>query len=161
MPEAKKKSAAQPKPAGKESSPMRPSGEPKSASFHGHFCWNELMAHDVERAKAFYAACIGWTFEPSPMPDGGTYWLIKMPGRENAVGGIFEMNGPHFAGMPEQWVSYVAVDDVDQRLKAAAKAGAQVMREPFDIPMAGRIAILREPGGALVNWMTPRPPAGR
>ena len=30
-----------------------------------------------------------------------------------------------------------------------------VMREPFDIPGVGRIAILQEPGGAGVGWMTP------
>jgi hypothetical protein len=29
------------------------------------------------------------------------------------------------------------------------------MRPPFDIPDIGRIAILREPGGAAVGWMTP------
>ena len=130
------------------------------APFHGLFCWNELMAHDVERAKAFYAATIGWTFEASPMPGGGTYWLIRMPGQEKAAGGIFHMTEPQFATLPEQWVSYVAVDDVDKRLKAATKAGATILRAPFDVPMAGRIAVLRQPGGALVNWMTPRPPGG-
>ncbi len=149
MPQVHRKTAPHMKPAGKA-----PETDP--AKFHGHFCWNELMAHDVERAKAFYTATIGWTFEPSPMPEGGTYWLIKTPGRQDAVGGIFEMKGPQFADMPEQWVSYIAVDDVDKRINAAVKAGAQVMCEPFDIPMAGRIAILRQPGGALVNWMTPR-----
>jgi len=29
------------------------------------------------------------------------------------------------------------------------------MRPLFDIPGIGRIAILREPGGAGVGWMTP------
>lgn len=29
------------------------------------------------------------------------------------------------------------------------------MRPLFDIPGIGRIAILREPGGASVGWMTP------
>ena len=156
MAEASKRSAAHPKHAS-----TAPGPQLDPAKFHGHFCWNELMAHDVERAKAFYATCIGWTFEPSPMPHGGTYWIIKTPGRADGVGGIFEMTGATFAEMPEQWVSYIAVDDVDQRLKAAVKAGAQVMCEPFDVPMAGRIAVLRQPGGALVNWMTPKPPTDR
>ncbi len=29
---------------------------------HGTFCWNELMTRDAEKAKAFYAATLGWTF---------------------------------------------------------------------------------------------------
>ena len=31
------------------------------------------------------------------------------------------------------------------------------MREPFDVPGTGRIAILKEPGGAAIGWMTPAP----
>jgi predicted enzyme related to lactoylglutathione lyase len=121
---------------------------------HGKFIWNELMTHDLERTKKFYEDTLGWSFEPMKMPDM-TYWLIKMSG-EN-VGGIFEMKGPDFAKMPDQWVSYVGVDDVDARFKKALAAGASVMREPFDVPTVGRIAMLREPGGAMVAWMTPNP----
>jgi len=47
------------------------------------------------------------------------------------------------------------VDDVDARVKKATAAGATLMRPLFDIPGIGRIAILREPGGAGVGWMTP------
>src|SRR5262245_41243734 len=44
------------------------------AAMHGTFCWNELMTHDIETAKKFYADTIGWTFDAMPMPDG-TYWI--------------------------------------------------------------------------------------
>jgi len=121
---------------------------------HGSFCWNELMTHDVARAKQFYADTIGWTFEGMPM-NWGTYWLAKLG--DKSVGGIFEMKGPDFAGVPENWMPYLAVDNVDVRVKKAVAAGATLMREPFDIPGVGRIAILHQPGGAAVGWMTPRP----
>jgi predicted enzyme related to lactoylglutathione lyase len=52
-------------------------------------------------------------------------------------------------------MSYLAVDDVDGRIEAAKAAGAKVMREPFDVPDVGRIAILKEPGGAGIGWITP------
>ena len=87
---------------------------------HGSFYWNELMTHDAEQAKAFYAAAIGWTFDAMPMPDG-TYWVAKMG--DKPVGGIFLMNRPEFKGMGERWVSYLAVDNVDARLEQAT-AGA-------------------------------------
>ena len=65
------------------------------------------------------------------------------------------MKGPDFAEVPEGWMPYLAVDDVDARAKKATAAGATLMRPLFDIPGIGRIAILREPGGAGVGWMTP------
>ena len=91
-----------------------------------------------------------------PMQDGGTYWVAKAG--DKMVGGIFEATGPEFDGVPEGWLPYLAVDDVDERVKKALAAGAELMRPLFDIPGIGRIAILREPGGAGVGWMTPVTP---
>ena len=119
---------------------------------HGSFYWNELMARDVEQAKEFYGSTIGWTFEAMPMPDG-TYWVAKMD--DEPVAGIFSMIGPDFDGVPENWLPYLAVDDVDAVLQAAKAAGAKVMREPFDVPTVGRIAIIQAPGGATIAWITP------
>jgi predicted enzyme related to lactoylglutathione lyase len=119
---------------------------------HGHFHWNELVTRDVEKAKKFYSETIGWTFEGMPMPDG-TYWVAKMG--DTAVGGLFPIAGPQWDGVPEHWMSYLAVDDVDARVKKAQAAGAKLMRPAFDVPGVGRIAILTEPGGAGVGWITP------
>jgi predicted enzyme related to lactoylglutathione lyase len=120
---------------------------------HGRFCWNELLTHHPERAKDFYAKTVGWTFEPMAMQDGGTYWVVQADGKP--AGGIFELKGPDFASVPEGWMPYLAVDDVDKRVTKALKSGATLMRPIFDIPDIGRIAILREPGGAGLGWMTP------
>ena len=68
---------------------------------------------------------------------------------------LFELASPDFDGVPEGWMPYLAVDDVDARVEQALKAGAQLMRPIFDVPEVGRIAILREPGGAGIGWMTP------
>jgi uncharacterized protein len=120
---------------------------------HGHFHWNELMTRDVARAKNFYADAMGWTFDSMPMPDGGTYWLANAGG--TPVAGIFDISGAEYKDVPESWMPYIAVDDVDARVKKAAKAGATVMKPAFDVPGVGRIVILAEPGGAGVGWMTP------
>ena len=50
---------------------------------------------------------------------------------------------------------YLAVDDVDARVKKAVAAGAKVMKPAFDVPEVGRIVILMEPGGAAIGWITP------
>lgn len=121
---------------------------------HGTFHWNELMTRDVARAKKFYADTLGWTFDAVPMPGGkGTYWLAKI--NEEPVAGIFDISAPEFGPVPESWMAYIAVDDVDARTKKAVAAGAQLMKPIFDVPGVGRIAILLEPGGAGIGWITP------
>lgn len=120
---------------------------------HGTFYWNELMTHDAERAKSFYAETIGWSFDPMPMPDGGTYWLAMLNGVP--VAGIFSLSSAELADVPEGWMSYLAVDHVDSRVDKAVALGAKLMRPIFDVEGVGRIAILAEPGGAAIAWMTP------
>jgi uncharacterized protein len=120
---------------------------------HGKFYWNELMARDVAGAKKFYADTMGWSYDAMPMPGGGTYWVAKMG--EDPVGGIFDISGHDYDGVPEGWMPYIAVDDVDARMKKAVAAGAKVMKPAFEVPGVGRIAILKEPGGAGIGWMTP------
>ncbi len=120
---------------------------------HGSFHWNELNTHDAERAKAFYARTIGWSFEAMPMEGGGTYWVAKSG--EQHVGGIFTMQGPEFDGVPEHWLAYIAVDDVGARLAKAVAAGGTTLRAPFDIAGVGRITILRDAAGAVIGLITP------
>ena len=120
---------------------------------HGKFYWNELMARDVAKAKKFYADTLGWSFDAMPMSGGGTYWVAKIG--DVPVGGIFDIGGPDYAGVPEGWMPYIAVDDVDARAKKAVAAGGKIMKPAFDVPNVGRIVILQEPGGAGIGWMTP------
>ena len=120
---------------------------------HGQFHWNELMTRNVEKAKRFYADTLGWTYDAMPMPGGGTYTIAMADG--TPVAGIFDISGPDYNDVPETWMPYIAVDDVDERVKKATKAGGKVMKPAFDVPGVGRIVILEEPGGAGIGWMTP------
>jgi uncharacterized protein len=120
---------------------------------HGTFHWNERLTRDAEGIKKFYQDTIGWTFDSMPTPDGKSYWIATVDGKQ--VGGIFSIDAPEFDGVPEAWMSYLAVDDVDARVAKAVKAGAKLMRPIFDVPEVGRIAMLKEPGGAGIGWITP------
>lgn len=119
---------------------------------HGCFFWNELNTRDADRARAFYAETLGWSFEALSMPDG-IYWLAKCDGRP--VAGLFTMSGAEFEGIPDHWFPYIAVDDVDARIAAVATAGGTILRAPWDVPGIGRIAIVRDRNGAALGWMTP------
>lgn len=126
---------------------------PAPAWTHGTFHWNELRTRDARAAMKFYTATIGWTFQRSATPDGMDYWLAIQNGRP--VAGFFHLVSPQFDPVPESWMSYLAVDDVDSRVKKAEKAGAKLVMPIFDVPDVGRIAMLMEPGGAGIGWMTP------
>lgn len=119
---------------------------------HGTFVWNELASTDVEKAKIFYSKTLDWTFEEFKLPSG-SYWVIKLG--EQLVGGI---GGIESASLPGEdsshWFSFVEVDDVDNRVEKAKKAGATILTPPEDIPNVGRIAVLRDPTGAAIGWMS-------
>lgn len=120
---------------------------------HGHFYWNEMMTKDVDAATDFYRDVMGWTFEGMDMGPSGTYWVAK--DGDQPLGGVMAMPAEIPAEVPPHWMSYIAVDDVDARIAKAVAAGATVMREPFDVPGVGRIAILTDGGGAAIGWITP------
>jgi predicted enzyme related to lactoylglutathione lyase len=119
----------------------------------GSFVWNELYTRDVEAAKAFYAATIGWTYEGMPMPQPDrTYWIAKADGRP--VAGIMDMRGIVPDGDPPHWLSYLEVGDVDQCVAEIERQGGRIVRAPFDIPEFGRIAIGADATGAFLGWVT-------
>jgi hypothetical protein len=124
-----------------------------AARSHGSFYWNELRTRDAERARRFYKDTIGWSFEATQTPDGHPYWVAMSGGKP--VAGLFSLVSPQFDDVPESWMSFLAVDDVDKRVAKAIKAGAKLVMPIFDVPNVGRIAMLREPSGAGVGWMTP------
>jgi predicted enzyme related to lactoylglutathione lyase len=97
--------------------------------------------------------------ECSPGWSHGTFcWnelMTRDVERAKRFAGLFRLTSPDYDGVPESWMSYLAVDDVDRRVDKAIKTGAKLMKPIFDVPGVGRIAILMEPGGAGVGWMTP------
>lgn len=123
---------------------------------HGVFVWSELMTNDVEAAKAFFAATVGWSFAAKPTKTG-TYWLAVVDGKP--VAGIMDMTGICQPGVPPHWLGYVDVDDVDARVATVRDHGGKVLKEPFDIEDVGRIALVADPTGAVLGLMTWKLPA--
>ena len=108
--------------------------------------WNELWTIDAAAASAFYRDLFGWSIEVAN-EDG--YLLIENGGRAN--GGILEL-GPERSQMPLQWAAYLAVEDCDASIVAAAELGARVYMPPMDIPQ-GRFGVIGDPQGAAITLM--------
>ena len=118
----------------------------------GTFVWNELLTRDVEAAKTFYAAVLGWTFKPWPT-EGGTYWIAEHNGK--AVGGVMGMPEHVPPQVPAHWFEYVEVADVDASVKLATEHGGSQLRPAFDVPDVGRLGFVADSTGAGLGLMTP------
>lgn len=119
---------------------------------HGKVHWSEFLSTDVEAAKAFFAETIGWSYEGMDM-GSMTYWVAMHEGQP--VAGVMPIPSNMPEGTRSHWMTYLAVDDVDARIAKAKDAGAMVMSEPFDVPGTGRIALLQDPSGGMIGWITP------
>lgn len=115
----------------------------------GTFGWNELMTPDADACKAFFTALMGWTTETMEMPDGGVYTIFKLGDRP--AGGMMQMRGAEFEGMPPHWVGYLTVEDVDKTIDKCKSLGGSVAVGPFDVANVGRFAIIADPTGAHVG----------
>lgn len=121
---------------------------------HGSFSWYELVTPDVEAAKAFYGAVVGWTYQSAG--PGSDYTLIEAAGQ--GVAGMLllaKTSRPAEAGAV--WMGYVAVDDVDATLEQLVKAGGKVHRPAEDIPGMLRFAVVADPQGIPFVAFTPAP----
>jgi predicted enzyme related to lactoylglutathione lyase len=105
-------------------------------------CWADLSVPDVDAARAFYSAVLGWTFGESGEEYGG--YVIGQVG-DAAAAGI----GPLMqAGMPSAWTLYLASDDADKTAAAVAEHGGTVLLPPGDVGPLGRMFIAADPSGA-------------
>jgi uncharacterized protein len=110
------------------------------------------MTRDAEAAKKFYGATLNWTFEPMEQGEGATYWVAKVG--DESVAGIYTIEADD-QETDEGWFAYVAVDDLSGALARASMEGGEVVREPWDVPGVGRIAIVNDNAGNTMGWMKP------
>jgi predicted enzyme related to lactoylglutathione lyase len=114
------------------------------AYLHGKFVWFEHVSNDVPRARAFYGELFNWTSEGIPMGEA-SYHMIQ--NGSDGIGG-FRTAMP---GVPNHWMSYLSVADVDATAAAATAAGAKVLMPPTDFGPVGRGATLADPTGAILS----------
>lgn len=121
----------------------------------GSFCWFECGTTDAAATTAFYKKLFGWNSMDVPMPGEmeGNYTLLKIG--DDDIAGLYQMQGPTFEGVPSHWMTYVAVQDVDDSATRAKSLGGTITAPPMDVPGVGRIAFLEDPTGAKIGIFKP------
>ncbi|WP_371478207.1 VOC family protein [Kitasatospora sp. NBC_00315] len=108
----------------------------------GALGWAELLTRDVEGARVFYPEVFGWTVSA-----GESYTQWGIDGAD--FGGMLAMGEQFPPQLPPHWLPYFAVADVDLTASRAGALGAEVLMAPTSVPDGPRIAVLRDPQGAV------------
>jgi predicted enzyme related to lactoylglutathione lyase len=108
----------------------------------GALGWVELLTRAPEQAKAFYTAVFGWS-----VSTGEHYPQWGIDGAD--FGGMVTMDDKFPHEVPSHWLPYFAVEDVDDTARIAAGADGSILMEPTTVPDGPRIAVLRDPQGAV------------
>jgi len=116
---------------------------------HGTVIWNELTTSDLEAAKAFYAAALGWTYQEITTP-AGPYTLARRPDQSRPVAGLLAW--PAGERGADQWFTYVSVDDIGAAVVSVTAAGGRTT-PIFEVPGVGRFVTAEDPSGAAFGLM--------
>lgn len=108
----------------------------------------EFAVDDLERAKTFYAAALGWSFNDY----GPGYAGIRDPRREGEeLGGL---SGEPVANRGEGTLALLRTADADAALERVVAAGATIHTPMYDFP-GGRRFLFRDPFGNVLGIYEP------
>ncbi len=122
-----------------------------STTLSGTFVWNELLTQDAAAARTFFSELLGWTAREVRMAPGA-YHIFESGGRD--VGGLMQVAGPQWQGVPAHWLPYIRVDDVDAAAARVPALGGNVSIPPTSEPGVGRFCMIADPTGAAVALIT-------
>ena len=109
----------------------------------------------TSRRPSVLRQTIGWTFER--MPTRRHLSGLRATPAATASQPSSTAASPTSRRVRSSGCPYLVGRRPRHALAQARSAGATVLRPPFDVPGAGRIAILQQPGGGIVGWMTASP----
>ncbi len=113
----------------------------------GDFVWQDLMTDDIEKSRAFYEQLFGWKFEQASRL-GRPYFIARLG--TTPVGGMARVDRKSPDEPVAQWISYLAVADVDAVAGRVTASGGQLLVTPVDIN-TNRAAVAVDPQGAPVG----------
>ena len=114
------------------------------------FVWHELYTPDLTAGLKFYETALGLGSTSMDMGEMGSYTMLTRDGK--TVCGVHNTSAPMMAGVPPHWAVYLAVDDVDARVKAVEANGGKLVVPAMDVPTVGRMALIADPQGAHI-WL--------
>jgi predicted enzyme related to lactoylglutathione lyase len=104
-------------------------------------CWIDYGAADLDAAKAFYSALLGWEYTGGE-PEFGGYLTATVKGEQAA--GLGPQQDPND---PPRWTTYFATADAAGTAARITEAGGRVLVEPMEVGPMGTMVIALDPQG--------------
>jgi predicted enzyme related to lactoylglutathione lyase len=122
------------------------------ACVDGGWIWCELYTQDPDASLAFYTQLVGFTSSTMKTPDGQPgprrYDILEEDGKGRA--GIMKL-----PNLPQLWMPYVQVADVDATLAKGVSLGATNPFPAETVPGVGRLAALLDPRQSALGLLDP------
>ncbi len=120
----------------------------------GTFCYAELVSSDPKASSEFYMEMFGWGRNDQDMGEVGIYTQFERGGAVTAA--QYQLPAEQAsAGVPSHWGQYVSVSDVDELTGKARDLGGEILMGPFDVADYGRMTVVKDPQGAVINlWQS-------
>lgn len=113
----------------------------------GKTYWFDLPVTDLERAKAFYSALLGWKFQKLMRAEILNYWMIALDGE--FIGGLKMRRTEKKEG--DVPLIYFYVDQLGAKIQKAQDLGAALEGERVDMGLnRGCFQCLRDPDHNLI-----------
>ncbi|MGA9086849.1 MAG: VOC family protein [Methanoregula sp.] len=116
-----------------------------------------IPADDVDRARRFYSALLGWQIEPTASPE--TMGIAVMQYHDITTGpaaaGTLNTGGLYKRQMTEPILDFVQVDDIDAVLAKVAGLGGTILIPKTAIPGVGHNAMILDTEGNLFGLLMP------
>lgn len=116
--------------------------------------WIDLSTTDLDGAKSFYRALFGWDVEELG-EEAGNYAFFNLNGQ--MVGGVGPTQAPE---QPAVWSVYIGTEDAEATLQAVKENGGDTVLGAMDVFDTGRVAVFRDPGGAVLGLWQPNQMSG-
>lgn len=110
--------------------------------------WADLTVSNAPAVRDFYAAVVGWNAVGLPV-EGREDYLMTHPETGDPAAAICNQAGS-LEGLPQQWLVYVTVDDLDDSITACERFGGSVVFGPRDSETLGRWCVVADPAGAVM-----------
>lgn len=117
----------------------------------GSIGWIDLTVENASEVRNFYQAVAGWETTDVSMGDYDDYCVG--PEESDPVAGICHARGAN-AGLPNSWLIYITVSDLDKSLKAVEKRGGSIVQDPREAG-GGRMCVIKDPAGAVCALFQP------
>ena len=112
-----------------------PAGPPQGPDHWGALgdvSWLELYTTDNEAAMRFYGELFGW--KPTESLDMGPMGVYRMFGRTaQSIGGMMTKT-PDMAHLPNAWLLYFRVPDIQSAAERVKANGGKVVMGPMEVP---------------------------